>query len=112
EFGQGFALADMKGSTANDPFYSNMGKIHTKTNNCGGILGGITDGEPIIMRCAVKPTPSIYKEQETVNFKTGENVPLKIEGRHDPAIVHRARAVADAAAALAIRDLLSMGGFA
>ncbi|MCD7747826.1 MAG: chorismate synthase [Firmicutes bacterium] len=111
EFGGGFSLADMKGSESNDSFYASAGEIHTKTNRCGGILGGISDGEPIIMRCAVKPTPSIYKEQESVNLKTRENVSLRIEGRHDPAVVHRARAVVNAGAALAVRDLLSMGGF-
>lgn len=108
EFGKGFAIADMKGNTANDPFFAEDGKIGTKTNNNGGINGGITNGMPIIMRCAIKPTPSIYKEQSTVDIFKGENAVLQINGRHDPAIIHRARVVADAAAALAVCDMLAM----
>lgn len=107
EFGAGFAYASMRGSQANDPFRNEDNKVVTSTNNCGGILGGITDGMPIIFRCAVKPTPSIYKEQLTVNLKTGENTSLQIKGRHDPAIVHRARVVADSITALVLLDLLS-----
>lgn len=106
EFGAGFGYADMTGSQANDPFRNINGNICTSTNNCGGILGGITDGMPIIFRCAVKPTPSIYKPQQTVNMLTGENTELQIKGRHDPAIVHRARVVADSVTALVLLDLL------
>lgn len=106
EFGAGFGYADMRGSQANDPFRNVNGEICTTTNNCGGILGGITDGMPIIFRCAVKPTPSIYKEQQTINLKTSENTELQIKGRHDPAIVHRARVVADSVTALVLFDLL------
>lgn len=106
EFGRGFDLARMKGSEANDPFIARDGGIGTTTNNCGGILGGITNGMPVIVRCAVKPTPSIYKEQATVDFAKGENLPLVIHGRHDPAIVHRARVVVDSAVAIALCDLL------
>lgn len=106
EFGAGFGYADMKGSQANDPFRNVDGNICTSTNNCGGILGGITDGMPIIFRCAVKPTPSIYQLQQTVNMQTGENTELQIKGRHDPAIVHRARVVADSVTALVLYDLL------
>lgn len=108
EFGKGFAIADMKGSTANDAFFAEDGKIGTKTNNNGGINGGITNGMPIIMRCAIKPTPSIYKQQETIDIFKGENAVLQINGRHDPAIIHRARVVADSAAALAVCDMLAM----
>lgn len=108
EFGDGFALASMRGSTANDSFYAEDDKIYTKTNHCGGILGGISNGMPLIVRCAVKPTPSIYKEQETVDFKSNENKLLQIKGRHDPAIVHRARVVADSAIALALCDMLAL----
>nr|MDE6789004.1 chorismate synthase [Ruminococcus sp.] len=106
EFGAGFRYADMRGSQANDPFRNTDDSIVTSTNNCGGILGGITNGMPIIFRCAIKPTPSIYKEQQTVNLKTGENTKLQIQGRHDPAIVHRARVVADSVTALVLFDLL------
>lgn len=107
EFGAGFALAHQKGSAANDPFRVENGKIITSTNNCGGILGGITNGMPLLIRCAVKPTPSIYKEQETVDFGKCENSSLVIHGRHDPAIIHRARVVVDSAVALALCDLLA-----
>lgn len=106
EFGAGFGYADMTGSQANDPFINVNGNICTSTNNCGGILGGITNGMSIIFRCAVKPTPSIYQPQQTVNMKTGENTELQIKGRHDPAIVHRARVVADSITALVLLDLL------
>ncbi len=108
EFGAGFGFAEMLGSEANDPFRIRDGKIVTETNNNGGINGGITNGMPITVRCAVKPTPSIYKEQKTVDMKTFENATLKIEGRHDPAIIHRARAVVDAALAIAVADMLTV----
>ncbi len=107
EFGMGFALTDQKGSEANDPFRAKNGQIITETNNCGGILGGITNGMPVIIRCAVKPTPSIYREQKTVDFNKCENTSLQIHGRHDPAIIHRARVVVDSTVALALCDLLA-----
>lgn len=107
EFGAGFAVSDMRGSAANDEFFADGGKIYTKTNNNGGLLGGITTGMPIIFSCAIKPTPSISKEQDTVDFIKNENTTIKISGRHDPAIVHRARAVVDATAALVICDMLA-----
>ncbi len=106
EFGGGFALADMRGSEANDAFKIKDGRVVTETNRSGGINGGITNGMPIIFRCAVKPTPSIYKEQDTVNLSTMQNERLTINGRHDPAIIHRARAVVDAVTAIAIADML------
>lgn len=107
EFGLGFGFADKYGSEANDPFVISEGKICTKTNNNGGINGGISNGMPIIFRVAVKPTPSIYKEQETVSLTAMENTTLKIDGRHDPAIIHRARAVVDALTAISIADALT-----
>lgn len=107
EFGKGFALADMRGSEANDPFEVKDGKVVTKTNNNGGINGGITNGMPIIFNCAVKPTPSILKEQETVNFKENKNDTLKIQGRHDPAIVRRICPVIDSVCALVVADMLA-----
>lgn len=107
EFGDGFGLSDMLGSEANDAFFLNDGKIRTKTNRNGGINGGITNGMPIIIRAAVKPTPSIFKKQDTVNLKTMTEEKLNLSGRHDPAIIHRARAVVDAAIAIAVADMLT-----
>ncbi len=107
EFGLGFGFSEKFGSEANDPFFSENGEIKTKTNNNGGILGGITNGMPILFSCAIKPTPSIAKEQQTVNFKTGENNTIKIIGRHDPCIVQRARAVVDSVAAITLCDMLA-----
>ncbi|MBQ7295082.1 MAG: chorismate synthase [Clostridia bacterium] len=107
EFGAGFGFAAMKGSEANDPFLISDGRVHTKTNNNGGINGGITNGMPIIFSCAVKPTPSIYKKQQTVDFKKRENAEIEIKGRHDPAIIHRARVVVDSVTAIALCDLLT-----
>lgn len=106
EFGAGFSCADMLGSEMNDSFFIENDKIFTKTNNNGGINGGISNGMPITFNCAVKPTPSISKEQETVDFINRENTLLSIKGRHDPCIVHRARVVVDSITALAICDLL------
>jgi len=108
EFGEGFGVAELRGSQNNDAFRSEGGRTVTATNNCGGILGGISDGMPIVFRCAVKPTPSIYKEQQTVNMNTGEDTTLQIQGRHDPAIVHRARVVADSVTALVLCDQLAL----
>ena len=106
EFGLGFGFANLFGSEANDPFKTDGEKIFTLTNHSGGINGGISNGMPIIFRTAVRPTPSIFKEQGTVSLSKMENAVLKIEGRHDPAIIHRARAVVDAIAAIAIADAL------
>lgn len=108
EFGKGFAFAKLLGSEANDSLRSESGKIYTKTNNNGGINGGITNGMDILFRLAVKPTPSIFKKQETIDLKTKENKELVINGRHDPAIIHRARAVVDSLTALTIADLLTL----
>lgn len=106
EFGDGFGVCDMYGSEANDGFIMKDGTVMTEKNSSGGINGGITNGMPIIFRLAVKPTPSISREQRTVDLRSGENVNISIDGRHDPAIIHRARAVVDAAAALAVADML------
>ncbi|MBQ5382184.1 MAG: chorismate synthase [Ruminococcus sp.] len=102
EFGAGFALAAMRGSRANDAFCYQNGHVVTETNHCGGILGGIANGMPLIFRCAVKPTPSISQPQKTVDLQTGENTVLTIHGRHDPCIVPRAVPVIEAVTALAI----------
>lgn len=108
EFGAGFGAADMLGSQCNDCFRSANGGITAETNNNGGILGGISTGMPVLFRTAVKPTPSIFKEQKTVDLNTMENTTLQIKGRHDPAIVHRARVVADSMTALVLCDQLAL----
>ena len=109
EFGAGFSIANMFGSEANDSFYYNEnGEVKTKSNNNGGINGGISNGMPIIIKTAIKPTPSIYKEQESIDISKHENIKFNIEGRHDPAIIHRARVVVDSVVAFGILDLLCM----
>jgi len=108
EFGAGFAISDMRGSNANDPIRMENGKAVTSTNNNGGINGGITNGMPIIFRTAIKPTPTIFKQQNTIDFKTMTEAVLEPKGRHDPAIVHRARVVQDAASAIVLCDALAM----
>ena len=107
EFGDGFALSDLRGSDANDCFAVQDGRITTRTNHNGGINGGISNGMPLLFRCAVKPTPSIYKEQDTADFFTQTEKKIVISGRHDPAIVHRARIVADCVTALVLCDVLA-----
>ena len=98
--------AELRGSEHNDPFTTDENRnICTKTNNHGGILGGITSGMPIIVKVAVKPTPSIVKEQDTVNMQTHETAKLSVPGRHDPCIAPRAVPVVEAALAIALLDL-------
>ena len=104
EFGKGFDFASLYGSEANDQFVYQDG-IKTKTNNNGGINGGISNGMPIIIKTCIKPTPSISKEQETVDLLKNENTIIKVKGRHDPCIVHRARVVVDSMIAIGILDL-------
>lgn len=106
EFGKGFELAHMRGSQSNDAFEYKDGKVVTTTNNCGGILGGITNGMPVIFRAAVKPTPSISQKQRTVDLQKKENTVLEIHGRHDPCIVPRAVPVIEAVTAIAIINLM------
>ena len=106
EFGAGFSAARMRGSVNNDPFCVRDGRIETLTNNCGGILGGITDGMPLTFRVAFKPTPSIARAQRSVNIDTLQEQTLEIRGRHDPCIVPRALPCVEAAAALAVYDAL------
>ena len=107
EFGDGFALSDRKGSEANDAFVLQDGQVVTATNHNGGINGGITNGMPVLFRCAIKPTPTIAKPQKTVDMKTLTDVEYGGKGRHDPCIVHRARVVVDSVAALVVADLLT-----
>lgn len=106
EFGCGFACSEMYGSQNNDSFAYEDGKVVTTTNNCGGILGGISNGMPLVFRVAIKPTPSISQKQNTVNLQTGENDTLEIHGRHDPCIVPRAVSVVEAMTAVVIANLL------
>lgn len=106
EFGAGFAAAVMRGSENNDPFRMAGDTVRTVTNHSGGILGGITSGMPVIFRAAVKPTPSIAREQQSVSLGKKENQPLVVQGRHDPCIVPRAVPVVEAAAAIAVMDML------
>lgn len=107
EFGAGFGIAAMKGSEANDPLAVENEKIITTKNNNGGINGGITNGMPIVFRTAIKPTPTIFKPQNTVDFKNMTETVIEPKGRHDPAVVHRARVVQDAATAIVICDMLA-----
>ena len=107
EFGAGFEGSSLFGSQYNDAYYyDENGIVRTKTNNAGGIVGGMSTGMPIIFRVAMKPTPSIAQKQDTVNLKTKQNDTIEIHGRHDPCIVPRANVVIRAATALAILDLL------
>ena len=106
EFGAGFAAATMRGSENNDAFGIDDGKITTRTNNSGGILGGISNGMPLVFRAAVKPTPSIAIEQESVNMAEMKESKLRVGGRHDPCIVPRAVPCMEAAAAIAVYDAL------
>lgn len=108
EFGAGFAIADMRGSKANDPLRTEHGAVVSTSNNNGGINGGITNGMPILFRTAIKPTPTIFKPQDTIDFRTMTDTVLEPKGRHDPAIVHRARIVQDAAAAIVLCDALAL----
>lgn len=111
EFGAGFGVAEMLGSENNDPFRVVNGKVLTETNHCGGILGGITDGMPLIFRIALKPTPSISLSQKSVSLSNMENRELTVQGRHDPCIVPRAVPVVEAAAAIVLMDVLLGEGF-
>ena len=106
EFGKGFELSKMRGSQSNDPFRYKDGRVVTETNNMGGILGGITNGMPIIFRAAVKPTPSIAQKQKTVDLQKKENAELEVHGRHDPCIVPRAVPVIEAVTAIAVINML------
>ena len=107
-FGAGFGFAAMRGSQANDPFYMDGDAVRTRTNHTGGVNGGITNGMPVVFEVAIRPTPSIAQEQDTVDLSTGRDAKLIIEGRHDPCIVHRAVPVIEAAAALAACELLGI----
>ena len=106
EFGNGFSATDLYGSENNDDFCIVNGEIKTATNNAGGINGGITNGMPIVFRTAIKPTPSIYKEQNSVSLADKTEKKLQIKGRHDPCIVQRAVPVVEAVTAFTLLDIL------
>lgn len=105
EIGDGFSVTSSKGSINNDSFISENGQVLKQTNHSGGILGGISDGSSIILRAAIKPTPSISQPQKTVNT-AGGNIEIAISGRHDPVIVPRAVVVVESMAAITLTDLL------
>ena len=109
DFGSGYCGSYLRGSQNNDPFTIQESKIRTVTNNAGGILGGITNGMPMVFSVAIKPTPSITKEQDSISLRKGENTKLVVSGRHDPCIVPRAVPVVEAAAAIAIMDAFLLG---
>ena len=107
EFGAGFGVAGMRGSRDNDPYRMDAeGRVRPRSNNAGGVLGGITTGAPLVWRAAIKPTPSIGRPQESVDLATGQDAELTVKGRHDPCIAPRAVPVAEAACALAVLDAL------
>lgn len=106
EFGEGFNITKLRGSEANDEFYYDGDNVKTRSNNNGGILGGITNGMPVIFRVAIKPTASILKKQNTINIDEKKNEELNIQGRHDPCIVQRAVPVIESVAAIGILELL------
>ena len=112
EFGLGFGSALLRGSENNDPFFYEGDKVRLKTNKCGGILGGISVGEaaPVVFACAVKPTPSISKEQDTIDLAQKKDTKITIQGRHDPCVAPRAVPVTEAAAAIAIYDMILSRG--
>ncbi len=107
EFGAGFAIAGMRGSEADDQLCSDGGKIQTLSNNSGGINGGITNGMPVVFRCALRPTPTVGVPLRTIDLNTKENAVVQSKGRHDPCIVHRARVVVDSVTALVLCDLIA-----
>ena len=110
EFGAGFAAARLRGSENNDAFVLRSGRVETATNNCGGLLGGVTDGMPLVFRAAFKPTPSIAKTQKSVDLSTMTETELSVSGRHDPCVVPRALPCVEAAAAIALCDaMISFG---
>ena len=111
EFGSGFAAARMMGSQHNDEYYKEADRVLTRTNNSGGILGGLSNGMPVEFRVAFKPTSSISKKQRTVNMTSGDETELKVRGRHDPCIVPRAVVVVECATAMVILDLMLCGDF-
>ena len=111
EFGAGFRAASLKGSENNDEYVIEKGRVVTLTNNAGGILGGLSNGMPITVRAAIKPTPSIRKEQKTVNLSKMEETTMQIKGRHDPCVVPKAVPIIESAVAIVLADHMIRGGF-
>ena len=111
EFGAGFRAAELRGSENNDAFLLKGGKVATATDNAGGILGGLSSGAPIMIRVAIKPTPSIAKEQQTVNLSSMENAVISVRGRHDPCVVPKAVPAIEAAVAITLADHMIRAGF-
>ncbi|MGI5935969.1 MAG: chorismate synthase [Oscillospiraceae bacterium] len=107
EFGAGFDMASMRGSHANDPICIEGDRVYTETNHSGGINGGITNGMPIVVKVALRPTPSISREQKTVDLEKGENVKLRLRGRHIPCLGPKAAPVVEAALAFCILDAMA-----
>jgi chorismate synthase len=110
EFGAGFKAAEFRGSENNDAFLVKGGKVLTASENAGGILGGLSTGMPIVIRVAIKPTPSIAKEQQTVNLSLMKNVPIAVKGRHDPCVVPKAVPAIEAAVAVTLLDHMIRSG--
>jgi chorismate synthase len=110
EFGLGFGVADLKGSESNDAYVMEKGKVATSTDNMGGILGGLSSGMPILIRVAIKPTPSIGKKQKTVNLSTMEDASVIVRGRHDPCVVPKAVPAIEAAVAVTLTDHMIRAG--
>ena len=104
-FGEGFGFATLRGSQANDPFRMDGERVVTASNHSGGVNGGITNGMPVIFRCAMRATPSIAREQQTVSLREGKDTTLSVHGRHDPCILPRAVPVIEAMAAIGVMDL-------
>ena len=111
EFGAGFGAAELTGSQNNDAFLLKNGKVATATDSAGGILGGLSSGMPILIRAAIKPTPSISKEQKTVNLSSMENAAISVKGRHDPCVVPKAVPAIEAAVAITLVDHMIRAGF-
>jgi chorismate synthase len=111
EFGLGFEIAKLKGSESNDAYVVESGRVSTSTDNMGGVLGGLSNGMPIMMRVAIKPTPSIRKEQKTVNLSTMEDATIRVKGRHDPCVVPKAMPTVEAAVAVTLADHMIRAGY-
>jgi chorismate synthase len=111
EFGAGFRVAELTGSQNNDSFLLKNGKVVTSTEHAGGILGGLSSGMPIIIRVAIKPTPSIAKEQKTVNLSSMEDATLSVKGRHDPCVVPKAVPAIEAVVAITLADHMIRSGY-